>query len=105
MASLLKHTYETILRRGLPVAFAIIAPSAWAFSVAIDPSPLTRVLDNFNDGVDTTNGFNNEQFADFQNCYFGIPRRRRNGQQNDKDHHADAGRIGSTGAAGGDGGR
>lgn len=32
----------------------LLAPCAGAFSLTVDPAPLTRVFDNFNDGIDTT---------------------------------------------------
>lgn len=36
-----------------------MVPEAGAVSVLIDPAPLTRVFDNFNDGVSSATGFNN----------------------------------------------
>ncbi len=41
------------------LSIALSAATAGAFTLSVDPAPLTVNLDNFNDGVDTSAGFNN----------------------------------------------
>ena len=45
------------------LSIALSAATAGAFTLSIDPAPLTVNFDNFNDGVDTSTGFNNMSSA------------------------------------------
>ena len=45
------------------LSIAMSAATAGAFTISIDPSPLTAIFDNFNDGVDTSGGFVNMSSA------------------------------------------
>lgn len=42
---------------------ALSAATAGAFTLSVDPAPLTQIFDNFNDGVDTSTNFNNMSSA------------------------------------------
>lgn len=42
---------------------ALSAATAGAFTLSVDPAPLTQIFDSFNDGVDTSTNFNNMSSA------------------------------------------
>ena len=44
-------------------SIALSAATAGAFTLSVDPAPLTQIFDNFNDGVDTSTNFNNMSSA------------------------------------------